>query len=157
MSGKSGHNNIEHKSFFHYLIFYSGHRKRLLRIVRNIPICTFLDVWMLDANIFIMPSFQFLYISQSTFSIGVFPIVRWKYISSILWEFTVRRRGSIRSRRPNRAIWVRNCDFVCWDNITYKKNKAFKLKTWKNTSARKLWYVVIISWSYVCTLVLFTK
>lgn len=40
-------------------------------------------------------------------------------MASIRLEFIVRSRGSMRRRRPNRAIWAGNWARQCWDNMTY--------------------------------------
>lgn len=58
--------------------------------------------------------------SQSTFSMGVFPMVRWKYIDSILCELIMRSSGSIKSSLPKRAICAVNCVFVCCESITWR-------------------------------------
>lgn len=68
--------------------------------------------------------------SHRTFSMGVLPIVRWKYTSSILWELIIRNRGSIKSRRPKRATCAVNWALVCCDSMTCKHrhwNKFYEI------------------------------
>jgi hypothetical protein len=56
--------------------------------------------------------------SQRTFSIGVFPMVRWKNICSMRPVVTCRSKGSIRSNLPKRAACPGYCPLVCWPSIT---------------------------------------
>jgi len=56
--------------------------------------------------------------SQRTFSIGVFPMVRWKKICSMRPVATCRSNGSIRSNLPKRAACPGYCALVCWPSIT---------------------------------------
>lgn len=54
---------------------------------------------------------------------GVFPMVRWKYMDSILCELIMRSSGSISSSLPKRAICAVNCVFVCCESITWRGRK----------------------------------
>lgn len=65
--------------------------------------------------------------SHKTFSIGVLPIVLWKYINSTLEAGTVLSNGSNSSNLPNLAGLPGCCALACWPNITWAWSCRFSI------------------------------
>lgn len=103
-----------------YTLVYTG-------CSRHVQSCCSIHLYTIYLRRAIKSTSQFLYMSQSTFSMGVFPMVFWKKTASILEAGTIRNRGNISSNLPNLATWPGSWVRQCCHSITWAWSWRFSI------------------------------